>query len=208
MNAIRSFQKNIVIFSMLFLLSPSKVLSQPCAADLEISHDYQSSINSEPCTIFGRLMILSKTGDYGSLRSEILKLDDLEGITGYYNAQMAFAYLDLTEDLKDLRERQREIILTHLSFAYLSMTIEEERTHDDVEVAAFYAYLALLELLYNVKVAETFWDPIVSQRDRSLKFEKNSAICVWRNYIPNIALESIYNTVDYLRCMEEIRNDG
>lgn len=198
----------IVLRICIILLGSSVLAAQSveaqesaCSSNLEISQDYRAAMGKPACTVYGDLMMKSKSGDRAGFVEVMVSLD--EGSYGAaINNQLGFlAYEQAFSGDNVPNKAAKMLIVTHFTFANL-MASYDERSVAEQQIQ-FLAYAAILNILYETDLDDSFWEALASRGRNGLLNAKYRPICVLRNLAPGVDQEDIYVSRDYQSCMAD-----
>ncbi len=135
----------IILLGSIVLAAQSVAAQEgACSSNLEISQDYRAAMGKPACTVYGALMMKSKSGDRAGFVEVMVSLD--EGSYGAaLNNQLGFlAYEQAFSGGNVPNQAAKMLIVTHFTFANL-MASYDERSVAEQQIQ-FLAYAAILNV--------------------------------------------------------------
>lgn len=186
-----------------FIAYPLQVRSEGCSSNLEISLNHALTIGRTPCTLFGAIMMKSKMGDYRGLLNIFGSQEYDESYEAFLNAQGAFLAFDLAyRGDRVPNAGEKELISSHLALSNLISTYDADRSIADMQIQ-FLAYASMISVLYDVPLGDKFWGPLSGGGQTEIRLAKYRPICVLRNLAPEVTQKDIYESPDFLSCMND-----
>ncbi|MDG1863197.1 MAG: hypothetical protein P8J02_08350 [Yoonia sp.] len=176
---------------------PQEASARSCSTNVHIAHSYEKAAEYPPCTIYGEIMNLSKSGDITGLVT-MRRSPQVQGeVQSYLLIQTAMAVFEkamaeggrLTEDVK-------KVITNFLMLG--NMPVDEVDSSDGYyRLTKFQGFLAVIDLFNDTDIGWSFWEGVpVSERVR-VSWGKNDVICTLRNLAPEVPELAVTYSVDY-----------
>ncbi len=184
---------------------PQEASARSCSTNVHIAHSYEKAAEYPPCTIYGEIMNLSKSGNITDLTA-MRRLPEVQGeVQSYLLIQTAMAVFEkamaeegrLTEDVK-------KAITNFLMVA--NMPAEEEVSRDYYyTLTKFQALFAVIDLFNDTDIGWSFWEGVPVSERVKVSWSKNDVICTLRNLAPEVPELAVTYSADYQDCVAENR---
>ena len=184
---------------------PQEASARSCSTNVHIAHSYEKAAEYPPCTIYGEIMNLSKSGDITGLITMRRSPEAQGEVQSYLLIQTAMAVFEkaMAEDGR-LAEDVKKTITNILMLG--NMPGDEVDSSDGYyRLTKFQAFLAVIDLFNDTDIGWSFWEGVpVGERVRD-SWSKSDVLCTLRNLAPEVPERAVTYSVDYQACMRENR---
>ena len=193
----------IILLGSIVLAAQSVAAQEgACSSNLEISQDYRAAMGKPACTVYGDLMMKSKSDDHVGFFEIMNSLEDDSSYRVFISNQLAFLTFERGFRGDSVpTQAEMQTIVSYLTFANFWVTNEEISIAE--RQIQLLAYVSVLDILYETDLNDAFWWILSGPGPHGLEEAKYRPICVLRNLAPGVDQEDIYVSRDYQSCMAD-----